>query len=348
MSSITDDMTNEFTKDIENSITTEILPDNLLDQIISSLRQLQTVISSNKVYLTMILTGVLLILIGLYISIYKKSFSINRRKLMLINNIKYLKYIELITNSFPLKILSLKLNGAIAYFMLEDIVRRSMIAVLTLILPTAGILLYFTINIGLNLWYTRLITLALCVMLPYYIFTLAVDYMKYSLRLKIPLLIDSFRSSFMMHYRIKPALQECCINIDKSLGRIMRRVSDSSDLNESLCTIRNKIDDTWFNLFVLLLVNYRENGGELIAQLYKLNRSITRYNNIEKKKNKRLIWYEVFVITASIFSLPAILIINKMILGINVGLYYDATAAFTKVVIYSLSALVIVRVLRRM
>jgi len=95
-------------------------------------------------------------------------------------------------------------------------------------------------------------------------------------------------------------------------------------------------------------VNYRENGGELIAQLYKLNRSITRYNNIEKKKNKRLIWYEVFVIFASIFSLPAILLINKMILGINVGLYYDATAAFTKVVIYSLLALVIVRVLRKM
>jgi hypothetical protein len=95
-------------------------------------------------------------------------------------------------------------------------------------------------------------------------------------------------------------------------------------------------------------VNYRENGGELIAQLYKLNRSITRYNNIEKKKNKRLIWYEVFVIGASIFSLPAILLINKMILGINAGVYYDTTAAFTKVVIYSLLALVIVRVMRKM
>jgi len=348
MSSITNDMTNELKNDIANRITTEILPNNLLAKVVSNLYQIENIISNNKLYLAMILTGILLILIGMYISIYKKVFSINRKKLTLINNFKYLKYLEFITNRFPFKILSCKLNSSIAYFMVEDMVQRSLVAVFTIMLPTVGCLLYFTINIGLNLWYTRIIILVLCVMLPYYIFTLVVDYMKYSLRLKIPLLIDSFRSSFMMYYRIKPALQECCINNDKALGRIMLRVSDSSDLNESLCTIRDKIDDTWFNLFVLLLVNYRENGGELIAQLYKLNRSITRYNNIEKKKNKRLIWYEVFVIFASIFSLPAILLINKMILGINVGLYYDATAAFTKVVIYSLLALVIVRVLRKM
>lgn len=307
-----------------------------------------TSIFKNKTYLAMLLLGILLILIGTYISKYTKTFTENRRKLSLINNIKYIKYIELITNRFPFKILSRKLDSSISYFMLDNMVQRSIVAIFTLLLPIAGILLYSTLRIVLNLWYTRLVTLVLCVMVPFYIFTLAVDYMKYNLRLKIPLLIDSFRSSFMTNYRIKPALQECCINTDKSLGRIMSRVSDSSDLNESLCAIRERIDDTWFNIFILLLVNYRENGGELIAQLYKLNRSITRYNNIEKKKNKRLIWYEVFTVGASIFSLPVILLINKMILGTNVGQYYDATASFAKIVMYSLSALLIVRVLRRM
>lgn len=331
-----------------NGAMQNIIPSILLDQIIAFLFQVENSISKNKVFLTMILMGVFLILIGMYVSIYKKVFLENRKKLKLINNIKYLKYIELITNRFPFKILSHKLDSSIVYFMLDSTVQRSVVAIFTILLPTVGILLYSALQIVLNLWYTRFITLVLCLMVPYYIFTLAVDYMKYSLRLKIPLLIDSFRSSFITHYRIKPALQECCKNTDKSLGRIMHRVSDSGDLNESLCAIRDRINDTWFNIFVLLLVNYRENGGELISQLYKLNRSITRYNNIEKKKNKRLIWYEIFTISASIFSLPVILLINKMVLGINVGLYYDATASFAKIVVYSLLALLIVRVLRRM
>ncbi len=342
------DMSNGLAEEIANSITTEISPDNLFDQLVLNFYKLQSSILNNKIYLTLILLGILLILIGMYISIYKKPFLINRKKLALIKGIKYLKFIELITNRFPLKVLSGKLNSSITYFMLDNIVQRSVVAVLTIMLPMVGILLYCAINSGLQLWYAKFITLSLCIMLPYYIFSLAVDYMKYSIRLKIPLLIDSFRNSFMIHYRIKPALQECSSDNNRILGQIMRRVSDSSDLNYSLCTIRDKIDDTWFNIFVLLIINYRENGGELIAQLYKLNRSITRYNNIEKKKNKRLIWYEVFVIIASIFSLPTIMLINKLLLGIDVGLYYDATAAFTKVVIFSFSALVIVRVLRRM
>jgi len=325
-----------------------ITPSNLLDQIIVHLFQAENIISRYKVYLIMLLMGLLLILIGMYISIYKKTFSENRKKIKSLDNIKYLKYIELITNRFPFKILSRKLNSSIFYFMLDSTVQRSIVAIFTILLPTMGVLLYCALQIVLNLWYTRLITLVLCVMVPYYIFTLAVDYMKYSLRLKIPLLIDSFRSSFMTHYRIKPALQECCKNTDKSLGRIIHRVSDSRDINESLCAIRDRINDTWFNIFVLLLVNYRENGGELISQLYKLNRSITRYNNIEKKKNKRLIWYEIFTISVSIFSLPVILLINKMVLGINVGLYYDATASFAKIVVFSMLALLVVRVLRRM
>jgi Flp pilus assembly protein TadB len=306
---------------------------------------MQSSISHNKLYLTTLLTGILLILAGLYISEYKIPRQISRIKLLLTRNIKCL---EAITDRYPFKLLSDKISGSISYFMLHEIVQRSVASILTLFLPSVGIIIYFILNRGLNLWYTRLIMLALCIMLPYYIFSLLTDYIKYRLRLKIPLLIDNFRSSFMMHYRIKPALRECGKSIDRVFGRIIERVSDSSDLNRSLNAVRDRIDDTWFNIFVLLIINYRENGGELIAQLYKLNRSITRYNNIERKKNKRLIWYEMFAVLASIFSLPAIMLINKLILGVDAGIYYDTTAVSAKVILYSLLALVVVRVLRKM
>jgi Flp pilus assembly protein TadB len=341
--------TNDIAKEIADNLTNMIyVPDGLLGRVAACFNDIEAIMLSNKLYLTMILSGVLLILTGIYISSYKKPFSYGRKKLTVLNNTRHLKYIEHITKRYPLKILSQKLEGSLSYFMLDNAVQENVTAFFTLLIPITGISLYIALMNVLNLWYTRLVTLALCIMLPYYIFTLVLDYMKYSLRLKIPLLIDSFRSSFMTHCRIKPALQECSTNIDKSLGRIMNRVSDSSDLNQSLNMIRSRINDTWFNIFVLLLINYRENGGELIGQLYKLNRSITRYNNIEKKKNKRLIWYEVFTVSASIFSLPIIILMNKMILGISTGLYYDTTAAFAKVVVFSLSALIVVRILRRM
>ena len=300
-----------------------------------------------RLYLVMILLGLLLIFTGMYVSVYKKSVMINYKKLKSVRTGKYINVLEILISRLPLKILYRKLEKSLSCFMMKETVQQKMVIILTFLLPGLGILMYIPLNTIMNLWYTKAATFLLCLMVPYYIFTLATDYMKYSLRLKIPVLIDSFRSSFMLHYRIKPALLDCSKNLDRSMGRIISRASDCSDLNESLFRIRDRINDTWFNIFVLLLVNYRENGGELMAQLYKLNRTITRYNNIEKKKNKRLIWYEVFTVAASILSLPAVLIINKLILGVNAGGFYDATASFAKLAAFSLGALLIVRILRR-
>lgn len=298
-------------------------------------------------YIT-VLTGSLLFLIGLNISRYSKSFSEKNKKLNRIKNSKKLSFIEILTNRFPLKILSEKLNNSLSYFMLEEAVQRRTVAIAAIFIPASGLLLFSSINMILNLWYTKLVTLILCIMVPYYIFTLIIDYMKYNLKLKIPMLIDSFKSSFISHNRIKPALLECSQNIDKRLGNIILKVSDSSDLNNSLSKVRDRLNDPWFNIFVALLMNYRENGGELIKQLYKLSKTITRYNNIEKKKNKRLIWYEFFALAASIFSLPTIIFLNKIILGTNIGLYYDTTSSFARIIIYSLGALLTVRILRRL
>lgn len=300
-----------------------------------------------RLYIVLILLGLMLIFTGMYISVYKKSVMINYKKLKSIRTGKLINVLRILISRLPLKTLYSKLDKSLSCFMFKETVQQKMVIILTFLLPVLGLLMYIPLNSIMNLWYTKAATFLLCMMVPYYIFTLAADYMKYSLRLKIPVLIDSFRSSFMLHYRIKPALLDCSKNLDKSMGRIISRASDCSDLNESLIRIRDRINDTWFNIFVLLLVNYRENGGELMAQLYKLNRTITRYNNIEKKKNKRLIWYEVFTVAVSILSLPAVLIINKLILGVNAGGFYDATASFAKLAVFSLGALLIVRILRR-
>ena len=305
-------------------------------------------INTYQPYIIMILSGLLILLTGIGISAYngvlkESNYRIKKAKLG-----RFFEYLEAITEKFPLKYVSKRIEKALGYLILDNITQKKLVAISTIFIPITGLLIYCTIEEIMKLWYTKLAALALCFMVPYYTFTLTLDYLRYSIKQRIPSFIDSFRSSFVSHNRIKPALRECCSNANKHLARIMLRVSDSSDINDSLCTVRDRINDTWFNIFVTLLINYRENGGELINQLYKLNKTITRYNNIEKKKNRRLIWYEFFTLGASIFSLPVIILINKMILGANMRLYYNTAQAAAKIAIYSLSALIIVRVLRRL
>lgn len=297
-------------------------------------------------YTILVLLGVICLWSGIYISGYKLRPK-TEYKFAFKKSDKIVSIFEGFIARTPLSMLSKKLECSIAYFMLQDMLQRRIVVIFTFVLPAAGVLIFLLLNQVLNLWYTKLTALLLCLMVPYYVFTLVADYFKHYLRMKIPVLIDRFRGSFITCKRIRPALLECSRSIDPTLGRIISRASDCSDLNDSLLKLKEGINDIWFNVFVLMLVNYRENGGELIAQLYKLNRTITRYNNIEKKKNKRLIWYEVFTVAVSIMSIPAILLLNKMILGINTGMYYDATESFARITIFSICALTMVRVLRQ-
>ncbi len=309
---------------------------------------LYSLINNYQPYIIIILSGLLLILTGIGISAYKGVLKESKYRIKRAKAGRFIECLEVITEIFPLKYVSKRLDKALGYLILDNITQRKLVAIFSILIPVAGLLIFCTIEAIMKLWYTRFVALALCFMVPYYTFTLALDYLRYSIKQRIPSFIDSFRSSFVSQNRIKPALQECCSNTNKHLARIMLRVSDSSDINDSLCAVRERINDTWFNIFVTLLINYRENGGELINQLYKLNKTITRYNIIEKKKNRRLIWYEFFTLGASIFSLPVIMLINRMILGANMRLYYNTAQAAGKIAIYSLSALIIVRVLRRL
>lgn len=307
-----------------------------------------TLLNHYQPYIIMLLTGLLLFLAGIGTSVYKGILKESKSGIKKAKLSRLVEFLEVFTQKFPLKYLSNRLDKALGYLILDNITQRKLVSIFTVFIPITGLLIYCTIEAIMKLWYTKLAAIALCLMVPYYMFTLTLDYLNYSIKQRIPAFIDSFRSSFVSHNRIKPALQECCSNSNKHLGRIMLRVSDSSDLNASLRAVRDRISDTWFNIFVTLIVNYRENGGELINQLYKLNKTITRYNNIEKKKNRRLIWYEFFTLGASIFSLPVIMLINRMILGTNMRLYYNTAQASGKIAFYSISALIVVRILRRL
>jgi hypothetical protein len=101
-------------------------------------------------------------------------------------------------------------------------------------------------------------------------------------------------------------------------------------------------------LSLVLILNFKENGGELTDQLYRLNRTMTRYNSIERKKSRRLIWYEVFAVSAVFLSIPAIFWMNEIILGKG-SIIVDARTnmMISQVMAFSTLSLVIVRVLRK-
>ena len=297
-------------------------------------------------FITAVLIGILLILLGIYISKYKNNMIAGVK--ITTRNDKLLKALRDITSIPGLSHLRNRLDKRTRGLFLSNLVHTSLVCSATILLPIIGLSGFYMISGILNLWYTCVIALFLCMIIPYYLFTLCIDYLKFNMNQKIPALIDQFRSSFVTHNRIKPAIAECITHCDTRLGRVMLYISDSSDLNKGLIKAKERLENTWFGIFVVLLCNYRENGGKLISQLYKLSRSITRYNNIEKKKSKRLIWYEVFALLASLLSLPAVIYLNRLILGDNMRYSFDMMEAFTRIAMFSLISLLVVRVLRRL
>ena len=296
--------------------------------------------------LVAVLIGAFLIIAGVSISKYKNNMVAGVKIDKSIHKLH--KALTLVTSIPLLYQLRNILDKRIGGLFLNNTVHTMIVSVATILLPITGLCGFYMLCGILKLWYTCVIALLLCMIIPYYIFTLCIDYLKFSMNQKIPILIDQFRSSFVTHNRIKPALTECIAHCDSRLGRVALYISDCSDLNKGLISAKERLDNTWFGIFVVLLFNYRENGGKLISQLYKLSRSITRYNNIEKKKSRRLIWYEVFVLLVSLFSLPAVVYINKLILADNMVYSFDMMEAFTRIAMYSLVSLLVVRVLRRL
>jgi len=201
-----------------------------------------------------------------------------------------------------------------------------------------------------NLWYTKALEAIISFFLPYYILTLIVDLERERVNNQVPRFIDEFRGAFLKDGRIKPALLESAKNIRGSLGNIIERAVLSTDTTKSLQTLKYNVGNIWFEVFIQLLINYKTNGGELIDQLYKLNKTMVLYNNLEKKKSKRLIWYEVFAVSIAFISIPVIYWVNYQILG-GTGLVTSdikANLIVSRIIGSSIISLIIIRILRKL
>jgi hypothetical protein len=296
------------------------------------------------------LAGLVLILAGIRINAVLKPspFRIKPRGLKRVLD-KAEKLLSIMTSVQPLKYIKMKMLQNATILIFEDRMAANIAGVLALLVPLLSIALSAVLYTSGQLWYSKILLTVMGFILPYYLTTLLLDLYKYRMTRQIPRLVDEFRSAFIRHNKIRPAFKECSRYIDRSLGRIIARAADSVFIDENLEALKLQFNDVWFNIFTILVTNFKESGGELTDQLYRLNRTMTRYNSIERKKHKRLIWYEVFAVCTAVFSIPAIFWMNNLILG-NSSMIIDAQTNMmvSEVIAFSLLSLVIVRILRRL
>lgn len=305
---------------------------------------------NNLPYTITILAGLIMTFSGVLISVYNRQALKGLHDKGKLFDKKKLVFVDRIASMIPLRFMRDSIRSNLSFSLLEEFNLNLISAIITITISWLTILLVILLkNIG-QLWYVKILLIIISLVLPYYITTLLLDLYKYYISKQIPKMIDEFRSAFIKHNKVKPALKECSLYIDRSMGRIISRAADSTFIEDSLNTLRDKFNNVWFNIFVTLILNFKENGGELIDQLYRLNRTMTRYAGIEKKKNKRLIWYEMFAVASSVFSIPAIFWLNNIILGSDGGMVIDARSniIISQVMGFSILSLVIIRILRKM
>ena len=314
----------------------------LVEQFIMS----EALINLQIFYLIFIL-GLIIFIIGTSINIYKRNeiwlrsnfkikFNLFETALLMITGIPLLKQVRE----------NLKAN--LSFMFIDEKSHENLSAILTAILVLLSSLNYLLIKDVGQLWYVKILLVAISIILPFYTLLMVIDLYRFFVNRHIPKLIDEFRSAFVRNKKVRQSLKECSAYINKNIGKIIADAADSTNTEEKLLFIRDKFKNIWFNMFVVLLVNYKENGGELIEQLYKLNTSMTTQINIEKKKNRRLIMYEVFAVGAALFSVPVVMMINELLIGENSGLADPAAnLIISRVIIFSIVALVIIRVLRK-
>lgn len=206
---------------------------------------------------------------------------------------------------------------------------------------------WFCASIG-QLWYSKTLMFIISMFVPYYILMLCFEIRRYKLNKNIPQMIDEFRSAFIKCNKIRPALRECGMHIDRALGRLLIDVADSSIMAEKLKKVQNSFNNVWFNIFATSVMQYKDSGGELVEQLYKLSCTMGRSMGIEKKRNRRLIMYEVFIILIAVISIPTVIWINNAvacssIFEVDIP---EINTTISKIIMSSIASLVVIRVLR--
>jgi len=215
-------------------------------------------------FVIVILAGLVIMLIGLALnSSHRPALKLNYEKITL-----YLasitRIMDKVTSFFPLRWMKKDIVSSLSITLIEENVILLVSSFITLIISLVSMLLAFLLHRVGQLWYVKILLTGMSIILPYYIATLFLDMYRYYISKAIPKLIDEFRSSFIRHNKIRPALKECSLYIDKGLGGIIARASDSTFIEKSLDTLKQRFDNVWFNIYVALLLNYKENGGELI------------------------------------------------------------------------------------
>ena len=318
----------------------------VIEEIAATLSDLPT---TYYIIFTLALVGLIGLFVGINMTSYK-GFLNTQLKVKKKRNIEKLSRIfGKFTNLPIISTIKNSIKKAISYSIMEDYQLNIRADIMTIILIIVSVLmLVFLWGIG-QLWYTKVLIVALSLFFPYYVLTFVLDIIKWSIQKQIPVLIDEFTSAFVSTPRVKDALLETSKRIDKKFGNILASIADSPYVENGLILLKDRLDDTWLNIFVTIIINHRSSGGDLVKQLYKLKSTVARYNKIQKKKDKRLVGYEIFAVIAAVFSVPLVFYVNTAMLGADVILGdAQSNLMISNIILSSIFALVIMRMLRRM
>jgi Flp pilus assembly protein TadB len=290
--------------------------------------------------------GLILLFFGVYINIYEER-KLSRIEIQSNKHKKIIIKIDKLTSVFPLNHIKKRIEESLTLRIYNDYTLKMVSSIICLVLAVVTITFAILMrNIG-QLWYVKLVVLSICAFLPYYLFSLVIEIYSTQIGKQIPVLIDEFRSAFINKGKIEIALADCAENLDKSMKELLNRVIDSSDYVMELNKLKDRLNNQWFNIFVTLIINFRENSGDLVTQLYNLNSTITNYNNMEKKKNKRLIWYEIFAVGTTIIGIPGIIYVNSKLINASMTIDPDTNMTITRIIIYAIFSLLVVRIIRK-
>ncbi len=179
-----------------------------------------------------------------------------------------------------------------------------------------GVIIFFILKSFIfTTWYIKFLLVVVSFYIPFLSLFFILDRKRDHINKSIPTIIDEFRSCFIEHKRVIPAIKKTHHMVNNNISKLLFDSVQMPDMDSALLEIREKINNVWFNIFIALIVNYKENGGELTKQLYKLNNTLTREINVQKKKNKRLLFYEIFTLLTPILAVPMIDYMNIIIFG---------------------------------
>lgn len=320
------------------------------EKIATLIRNLLMYPIETYIVILLALIGIIGIVVGISISTFDVGRVNTQVKARVKSNTeKTSKVLGIITNLPGLKQVKSGIKKALSFNLLEEYQLNIRANILTLsLLVISAIALTLLWQVG-QLWYVKVLIVAVAVYFPYYLITLILDMMKNKLQKQIPGLIDEFASAFVNKPRIKDALFDTAKKLDKQFGQIIEKIADSPYIEDGLVTLRDKMDNTWLNIFVILIINHKTSGGNLVEQLYHLKTTVARYNKIEKKKNKRLIGYEMFTVLTAVFGVPTVFWVNRAMFGNDIMLVdAQANIIIARLIVLCVFSLVVIRALRRM